>query len=95
MSRVTAPIVERTRFSSAAPQAANAVQLQSQQQSTTRSPSPLPWDDPDSQSTANSNGATAQKRKRNEADEAGISQFSDVSAMPPPPKQSELHCLVV
>ncbi|KAF5351668.1 hypothetical protein D9756_007710 [Leucocoprinus leucothites] len=84
MSRVTVPVVERTRFSSAAPQP-TAVQASSQQQSTTRSPSPVSWEDSESQDTTN--GTTAQKRKRNEADDSVVSQFSDVSAMPPPPKQ--------
>lgn len=91
MSRVKMPVVERTRFSSVAPQA--QPQSQGESQVSTRSPSPSPWDDPmvsESSSVPVETGTTtAQKRKRNEVEDVvGVSQLSDESIMPPPPKQS-------
>ncbi|KAF9447940.1 hypothetical protein P691DRAFT_730511 [Macrolepiota fuliginosa MF-IS2] len=96
MSRVKMPIVERTRFSSTAPQPPVLVpDSQEESQSTTRSPSPAPWDSEvgalastDSSSNLNANATTAQKRKRSEADDLGISQSSDVSVMPPPKQKT-------
>lgn len=85
MSRVTVPVVERTKFSSSAAPSSTLPSQPSQQQSTIRSPSPIPTEDPDT-----TNSMTAQKRKRSNADDNyTASQFSDASAMLPPPKQSE------
>lgn len=84
MSRVTVPVVERTKFSSSAAQS-STIHLPSQQQSTIRSPSPIPTEEPDT-----TNSITAQKRKRSDVDDNSVaSQFSDASAMLPPPKQSK------
>lgn len=92
MSRVKMPVVERTRFSSAMPQpplppSATTTEAADSQNSTVRSLSPAPWDEPGA-STSLPDTGTAQKRKRDEAEDSGVSQSSDVSTMPPPPKQS-------
>lgn len=84
MSRVTVPVVERTKFSSSAAQSSILPSQPSQQQSPIRSPSPIPTEDPDT-----TNSITAQKRKRSDVDDNyTASQFPDASAMLPPPKQS-------
>ncbi len=93
MSRVKMPIVERTRFSSAMPQpplppSATVTEAGDSQNSTTRSPSPAPWDEPGASTSSSGTGTTTQKRKRDDVDDLGVSQSSDVSSMPPPPKQS-------
>jgi len=83
MSRVTVPVVERTKFSSSAAPS-SILPSQPSQQQTIRSPSPIPTEDPDT-----TNSMTAPKRKRSDVDDDyTASQFSDASAMLPPPKQS-------
>lgn len=90
MSRVKMPVVERTRFSSVAatpqPSVQPIVTIESQN-GMNRSLSPAPWDEPVASTSSLDTGMTTQKRKRDEVEDVGVSQSSEVSIMPPP-KQS-------